>query len=434
MSGHDRGNRREEVVVTQTPRRVKAFVLAALLLITAAGPAKADEGTEQAGGDTNAADGQRATASGLWARARAAGQAMRQKLAQRGIVLSFNYTGEVFYSYRLEPDKVTPYRDLTNLRIDIDTEKLGLWPGGEIFVNGEWSYGRGINVVAADVAFPISSIEARNFAQVSEYGLKQDLWGGAVQFIVGKQDVNTIFCVNDYGNLLVNNSYIQIPTVPLPTFPAPGLGATIIASPAKQLSFGMGFYEGAPRIGGSGFDTFFDSSRGYFSMAEAAWKPGLGEDHHLPGDYRLGFWYHTGPFPGTGDESRTFKGNYGLYLLMDQTLYKKKGSDPADKGLGVFVQFGWAPSDRNQVTGYASAGLQYQGIVPNRPRDILGLATSQTWITDGEHEQMLVSGELFYLVQITSWLGIQPDIQYFYRAKGEHRSGLAAGCRWMVQF
>jgi porin len=434
MSGHNRSNRKDATAARRLPRYMGTFVLAALLLITAAGSAKADDGTEQAGEGKTAADGQRVNDSGLWDRASGAWQDIQSQLDKRGIALSFNYTGEVFYSYRLEPDKVTPYRDLTNLRIDLDTEKLGLWPGGEVFLNGQWSYGRGIDVMADGVTFPISSIDARNFAQVSEYGLKQRFWNNALQVIVGKQDVNTIFCVNDYGSLLVNNSYIQIPTVPLPTFPAPGLGATVIASPWKQFSFGLGFYEGAPRIGGSGFDTFFDGSRGYFSILETKWTPAWGQDHHLPGDYRVGFWYHTGQFAGIGDDTRTFNGNYGFYLLMNQSIYRRKGADPSDPGLGVFLQAGWAPSDRNQVTRYVGAGLQYQGIVPGRPADILGLATSYTWVTDGEHETMLVSGEFFYLVQITSWLGVQPDIQYFYNARGEHRSGLAAGCRWVVQF
>ena len=413
--------------------RLLAFVLLFLLGVLVADAWGADD-IEQAGAGKTAADGQRAIDDNPGKQAGGAWHTAFSELDKRGIHLSFNYTGEVFYSYRLDPDRVTRYRDLTNLRITLDTEKLGLWQGGEFFLNGQGGYGRGIDVAAADVSLPISTIDARNFAQVSEYGIKQRLWNNAVQFIVGKQDVNTIFCVNDYGSNLVNPSYALPPTVPMPTFPAPALGASVIAAPWKALSLGLGFYEGAPRIGGSGFDTFFDSSRGYFSVVEATWKPGLGEDHRLSGDYCIGFWYHTGRLAGQGTGAATFNGNYGFYLQMNQALYKKKGDDPSDQGLGAFLQLGWAPKERNAITGYVGAGLQYQGILPNRPADILGLGMSHTWLSEGNRATPLVSLELFYIVQIFPWLGIQPDVQYFYMTRSEQRSGLAAGCRWLVKF
>jgi porin len=406
-----------------------------LLAIMTAAHAAASDGTEPAGGDAAAEDGQMAN-DNLWKQASAAWQGIRSELDKRGITLSFNYIGEVFYSYRLEPDKVTPYRDETNLRITLDTGKLGLWPGGEFFINAQAGYGRGIDVAADDVTLPISTIDARNFAQISEYGLKQHLWDNAVQFLVGRQDVNTIFCVNDYGINLVNPSYAMIPTMPMPTFPAPALGATVIATPWKPLSLGLGFYDGGSRIGGSGLDTFFENKGGYFSVAEASWKPSLGEDNSLPGDYRLGFWYHTGRFTetGTGTNAETFSGSYGFYLLMDQALYKKKGADPSDQGLGVFLQLGWAPSDRNPITGYVGAGVQYQGVLPGRPADIVGFGVSHTWLSAGDGSTPLVSLEFFYIVKIFPWLGLQPDIQYFYSTASQERSSFAPGCRWLIRF
>jgi porin len=424
--------------------KMRLFAFIALLLAAAvyagaaddtepAGKGKTAEDGPGANNGTGANNGQRANDS-LWKQASDAWQGIQAKLDRSGITLSFNYTGEVFYSYRLEPDNVARYRDETNLRLTLETEKLGLWRGGEFFINAQAGYGQGINVVVDDTALPISNIEARSFVQISEYGLKQGLWNNAVQFIVGKQDVNTIFCVNTNGSYMVDPSYALIPTVPMPTFPAPALGATIIAAPWKQLSLGMGFYEGAPRIGGSGFDTFFDSTREYFSVLEAAWKPSFGEDQRLPGDYRVGFWYHTGSFAETGAGTETFNGNYGFYLLMNQTLYRKKGVAQPDPGLGAFLQLGWAPSDRNPVTGYVGAGLQYQGMLPGRPRDTLGLAISNTWLSDNNGSTPLVSLEMFYCVQIFPWLGVQPDIQYFYNTADHQRNGLAAGCRWLIQF
>lgn len=417
------------VAIGKMLQKIGVFAFITLLLAAAAVCAEAADGNEQAGAD-KAAD------AGLWKQASDAWQGIRSELGRHGITLAFSYTGEVFYSYRLQPDRTTRYRDETNLRLTLDTEKLGLWRGGEFFINAQAGYGQSINVAADGVTLPISNIEARSFVQISEYGLKQSLWNNAVQFIVGKQDVNTIFCANTNGSYMVDPSYALIPTVPMPTFPAPALGATVIVAPWKQLSLGLGFYEGTPRIGGSGFDTFFDSTRGYFSVAETAWKPSFGENHRYPGDYRAGFWYHSGSFTHTriGANPETIRGSYGFYLLMNQSLYKKKGVAQPDPGLGVFLQMGWAPSDRNPVTGYVGAGLQYQGVLPGRPLDTLGLGVSNTWLSDNDRETPLVSLEMFYVVQIFSWLGVQPDIQYFYNTSSHQRNGLAAGCRWLIQF
>ena len=103
------------------------------------------------------------------------------ELGNHGIIFAFDYTGEALYSFRLQPSDVTRYRGLTNLRLMIDTEKLGLWPGGEFFINGQWGYGRNINVVADDVILPVSTLDARDFAQVIGVGgfrVRRGLHGG----------------------------------------------------------------------------------------------------------------------------------------------------------------------------------------------------------------------------------------------------------------
>ena len=103
--------------------QITRVVVCGLLVMGVICRAQASEVTEPADAGTAANDGQGADNS-LWTRASAAWQDARADLAKRGITFSFSYTGEVFYSYKLEPDKVTPYRDETNLRITLDTDKL----------------------------------------------------------------------------------------------------------------------------------------------------------------------------------------------------------------------------------------------------------------------------------------------------------------------
>ena len=366
---------------------------------------------------------------GIW-------RGLLSQLDECGITLDFDYTGEALYGFRLQPSGETRYRGLTNLRLTIDTKKIGLWRGGKFFVNGQNGYGRDVNVSPGGIVLPISNIDAPDFTQISEYGLEQNFLDGTMQLRLGKQDVNTIFCVNEYGGFPINPFYSLIPPVPMPTFPAPALGATVVAEPLKRLSLGLGFYDGSPRIGRSGFESFFDGKGGYFWILESTWKPAFGADRRLPGDYRLGFWYHSGPFAknGTGDDAETLNGNYGFYLQMNQAIYKKKRADDGEQELGIFMQFGWTPSDRNAITQYMGGGLQYRGMLTARANDTLGLAVSHTWLARADREIRLTSVELFYIFQLTSWIGLQPDIQYFYNTGNHPRNGLAAGVLWHVRF
>jgi porin len=108
-----------------------------------------------------------------------------------------------------------------------------------------------------------------------------------------------------------------------------------------------------------------------------------------------------------------------------------------DQGLGVFVQFGWAPSDRNSVTRYLGAGLAYQGLLPGRSRDTLVFAVSRTeFVGSGPagRRATLVNLEAFYKVELTPWVHLQPDVQYFNNPDIHRKNGMAAGIRWLVRF
>ena len=179
---------------------------------------------------------------------------------------------------------------------------------------------------------------------------------------------------------------------------------------------------------------------GYFSISEAAWKPGFGLQNQYTGNYRLGLWYHSGDFAATGDgsNSQEFSDNYGFYLMFEQLVFKEQHNENDDQGLGVFFQFGWAPSDRNPVWRYMGAGFSYKGLLAGREDDNLNVGLSYSWLADndpaGNSRTHLTNIEVFYMVQLTSWLSLQPDIQYFDNPDEDHRNGFAAGLRWILQF
>jgi porin len=109
----------------------------------------------------------------------------------------------------------------------------------------------------------------------------------------------------------------------------------------------------------------------------------------LPGQAKLGGWYHTGQFdhqyqddsgrsladPASTGHPLQVRGNYGLYLAAEQQLWRKASSDArSGQGPGMFARLGACPSDRNALEFYAEGGVVYTGLLPGRDADVCGLA------------------------------------------------------------
>jgi len=365
---------------------------------------------------------------------------VRSKLKNYGLTAQLTYTGEAFRSFNLIPDSTTRYRGLVDLHIALDTGQSGLWPDGEFFIDGQDGHGKGFVVNPAGENLPISNIDARDFTQISQFGFQQSFLGAKARIRLGKQDVNQIFDVNRFGGDFIFPAYTLIPTVPMPTFPAPALGTSLFVEPAAWLSLGMGVYDGDPKIESLGFDTAFDGKGGYFSIFEAAWKPGFGAQNRYIGNYRIGLWHHSGDFAATADgsNSKTFSDNAGFYVMFEQLVIKEQHNGSDDQGLGVFFQFGWAPSDRNPVWRYMGAGFSYKGLFEGREHDSLNVGLNYSWLAGsesaGNSRTHLANIEVFYLARLTSWCILQPDIQYYDNPGEDHATGFAAGLRWTLQF
>jgi hypothetical protein len=138
-------------------------------------------------------------------------------------------------------------------------------------------------------------------AQISEYWFQQDLFGKRLRIKLGKQDVNVDCCALDYGGDFINSSFGVIPTVPMPTFPDPALGASAFPEPADWMGLSAGMYDGAPNGGSLGFDTAFDGKGGGFGIVELTLRTSLIGKRLKPGAYRIGFWYHSDDVEKIGD-------------------------------------------------------------------------------------------------------------------------------------
>lgn len=161
----------------------------------------------------------------------------------------------------------------------------------------------------------------------------------------------------------------------------------------------------------------------------------------MSGTYKLGGFYHTADFKNLDGVSQ-HRGDYAFYVIADQEVWHKPGVP--DRGLKLFGRIGAAPDDRNTVSFYCEGGLNYQGLVPSRDRDIFGIGVSYTQISanlldesgspaPSHHETIL---EITYQTVINNWLSVQPDFQCVFNpgATASLPTALIAGVRFNISF
>ncbi|MCA9103942.1 MAG: carbohydrate porin [Pirellulaceae bacterium] len=348
--------------------------------------------------------------------------------------IEYVYTGEVFNNTRggLNTTNATEYRGNLDVALTADMDDWVGVPGGTFFLYGQDLHGRGITGDHVGDFQTLSNLDNDiNFTQVSEFWWQQELAEGQIWLKLGKQDSNADFCALDLGGDFVGSSFGQIPTLPMPTFPDPGLGAALFATVTDTVSFGAGVYDGAANGRTWGFDTL--GAGGAFSIMELKVDPQLAIFGGNPAAYRFGVWHHSGDWD-TLDGASTFSYNHGYYMGFDQLLWLEEEDE--EQGLGFFLQYGWAPQNRNEVRDYFGAGLLYRGPIDGRDEDLLGCGLAHTKfsnILERDSDQTYESAiELFYRAQLRPWAAIQPDLQFISNPGGNLRDSLTAGLRFEV--
>jgi porin len=177
--------------------------------------------------------------------------------------------------------------------------------------------------------------------------------------------------------------------------------------------------------------------------------------------YKVGGWYHTGNFPDNRtDEQGRFlgsalstgkpqirSGNWGLYIIADQMLWREKPD--ADEGLGLFGRLTYSPPDRSFYDFYADFGVTCTGLIAGRDDDSFGVAFAYGHISQDRRDVQRATGvwaqdhtavlEVSYQVAVTPWWLIQPDFQYFLDPDGSSSRGslpdaVVVGLRTQISF
>jgi porin len=233
-----------------------------------------------------------------------------------------------------------------------------------------------------------------------------------VRLKVGWQYANAEFGGVEAAGALLGASYGVVPTTPMPQYPTAALGASVWVLPARAVSCGVGVFRGA--VDGMPADGSALTGRRPFTLVETKIEPFAPDARHY-GAYRFGVWHQSGA-------------RFGLYATAEHAFRRNRNTGkPA--GPGVFVQWGWAPADRNGATGYVGGGFVQRRPLRSRPDDAAGAGITSVAFAAGSRETSL---ELFYRLAITGRLSVQPDLQIVRHPLGEAGHAVAAGIRLEV--
>lgn len=415
-----------------------------------------------------------------------------QPAAQPGAIsVGVEYIGEVFSAVSGGAGSGTVYEGRADLKLGADLDQLFAWRGAQIQMRLLQIHNLG-NRNAADLTSSLadpSNIDAVPTTRLFTAWIQQDL-GNRASLRVGQLAADDEFFISPTAGGLLNGTFgwptIMSSNLPSggPAYPLAAPGARIELTPREGLTFRAAAFSGDP--GGAGCyrtDPEADPqlcnrhgmdlrwTGGTLWLAETEFKPSwsLG-NATLPGEYRIGAWYHTGRFVNhraaaqvvqfdpnseTPSRSPTLSGNWGIYATADQTMWQSDASR-----INVFARIAAAPHDRNTLSWYVDGGVGMKGIVAGRPDDQLtiGIAYShisssvrlhdqRQGLTDGQRHNVRSSEVVFeigYLAQITPSWSLNPDIQYIVRPGGgitdatypdrRVRNALIAGVRSVLTF
>jgi porin len=374
----------------------------------------------------------------LWSRPKLTGDwgGLRTTLGKNGVQLDLDnvHTFQAVTSGGL--DTTGRYLGNAEIVLKLDSQKMGLWPGGFLLVRGEAAFGTGVNSATGALlpvnTRPILSLPARDEMVLSHVVLTQFL---SEKFAVtlGKLDT-TGGDANEFAHGRGDDKFMNLAfsfnPVLLRVGPYSTLGMGLVFLPTKDLILSFSAIDTEGVTTRTGFDTLFKDGTTLASEARLTVRP-----FGLTGHQLIGFAWSNSDFNSLSQDPRTLIGNVlfgtppkkesGSWAFMynfDQYFYQDE-TDPT-QGIGVFGRFGISDGKANPIAQFYSIGFGGKGLIPTREHDRWGIGYYYMKIANDlrntipalprervglDHEQGV---ELFYNIAITPWLHVTPDLQF----------------------
>jgi porin len=371
----------------------------------------------------------------------------RDRLLDQGIDFYLVNFSDVYSNVGGGKSQNTAFDNVVLAGLDLYTSQLGWWKNGQVHLTAVDIQGVS---VGRDYAGSFNSVD---FVDPIEQSTRLfELWYGQkfgrnsqYELRLGKIFPFVRIAASQTAGIFTNTSF-QYPTY-LGVSPSTGMSVPFASAPLGiQFSYTPsptwlligqiqdGFDDPTGGLNNrSGFNTGLSAEEGIEGITEVVYRPNQERGSTgLPGYYRLGFQFHSGLFKSqsrnTDDRSLALSGgsrkedwgNYSVYFMADQMIYRESpDSRDRTQGLNLFFKTVVAPKqDINTISWNLATGLAYEGLIPGRNRDVLGLGVSYSRFSDGvrrfDRDRQLINPdtvirdsetvlELVYVAQITPW-------------------------------
>ena len=369
-----------------------------------------------------------------------------------GIKLTLQEQSEVWANLVGGGKRGTSYDGLTTGILDVDLEQALGWQRARFYASALEIHGHGPSRSLVGNQQLVSNIEATPSVKLYQLWLEQRV-PGRISIRFGQEQVNDEFMVTAHGAAFLNSSF-GTPGLEATDWPSGGPSYPL-ASPfvrlrwraSDQWSVAGALYNADPAPPGPGDPQIRDRNGTAFrlndhalSLLEMQYVPDLDAPDELRQAYKLGTWYHSGPFqdrqfdnaggllasPASSGIARQHTGDFSVYGVIDQVLWRRE--DDKARGIGAFFRAQGAPADRNLADFSVEAGLTWSGPFDAQPKDIAGVAVaylgispaarafSRDLVAFGRAGSAYASNETVieatYKATVTDWLTLQPDAQF----------------------
>lgn len=305
-----------------------------------------------------------------------------------------------------------------DLAVSLSSEGLGLYKGGELFIQGMGVFGQKASADYAGDLQVFSNIESDTRLFLYQLWYRQAIGKFVIRF--GQLDMNSDYSVSSWASPMINSSFGVIPTISLNmpvsifAYLAPGISVKYLHS--SRWTFQTAFFDGYPgdyETNRHNLRWRLGDSEGWFNITEAHYKT---RSNLMPGKYKLGAFYHSRGSKDPANPDDPGKGSLGLFVMGDQQVIAEKNT--IRNGLNMFFQLSYCFGDVSFIRAYGSLGLIYRGLLPRMNEDELTVALATIRIDERvtelnplmlDHETVL---EVTYKKYITPGIIIQPDFQY----------------------
>lgn len=354
--------------------------------------------------------------------------------------MAASYDGAAISNLDGGVNRSSTYVGNLHIRALSDLERAFGWSDTRFFIDALWIHGGRPDARVGD-ALGVSSIAGPPGVQIEELWVERNFATTDVSLLAGLYDVNSEFYRVQSAGLFLNSAFgigpefsqsgIEGPSI----FPRTSVGARFAWKPTANSVLRTAVLDGVPLIRPNDHLDLFAKGDGLEYIAEVALfdrpveqdAPGdrrvrIGRNAMLPaygGKIAIGAWHYTTLLNRFDRSSAKGRGTSGAYVVGDQTL--ARDATIPDRRLSAFLQLGIADDRTNRFGSYLGVGLVAAGPIRARPEDELGLSVAiarngsayqEATSPPGGAARVEATVELTYLAQATTWLAVQPDLQY----------------------